>query len=92
MPFKKGHSGYKGGGRPKGSKKKPSQQNTSLNTYSVHKHWQKKQSRRMPNINDIDHYIYNDLPLDEYYDSLKLSDWKFRFGNAKNTKNDKRNG
>jgi hypothetical protein len=66
MPFKKGENGM--GGRPKGIKNKQ-----RLIRYSPKK-WETGNSKQILDQAKIDYYIYNDLPLDEYYDSLKLKD------------------
>ena len=73
-PFEKGHKGYKGSGRPKGSKTK----NSSLNTYNLHKEWKKSSLKKTLDIDEVDYYLYNDLPIEELYDEMKLYnyDWK----------------
>lgn len=106
-PFQKGHKGYKGSGRPKDSQNKrkrnerPDPKNTALtiDRYFGNKEWEKATSKKMLDIEQVDYYIYNDLPLDEYYDSIKLykpSDWKSKKGYNLNSqakaKKDKENG
>ena len=88
MPFKKGQT------PPQRKKRGPSNKNPedknkgSLQTYPMHKHWQKMSSRRTLDIQDIDYYIYNDLPIDELYDEMNLRDWKYKYGNTKKTSDD----
>ena len=62
MPFEKGHKGHKNGGRPKGSKS-----GNVINSYNIHREWLKKAHKKVEDIDDINHYLYNDIPLEEYY-------------------------
>ena len=55
------------------------QKNTSLDTYKGGKVW-RKSSHKMLDIEKIDYYINNDLPLDEYYDSVKLYSYEWKSG------------
>lgn len=82
--FKKGHNGY----RKKGSKnlkrnptilEKKSPQ--AIDKYNITKDWQKGMSRKVLAQADIEFYIYNDLPIDEYYDSLNLPEHQYINGN-----------
>ena len=76
MSYQKGHSGYKKKG-DKNLKKvdtalKKSPQ--AIDKYPIKKHWEKRVSKKILDQADIEFYIYNDLPLDDYYDSLNLPD------------------
>ena len=90
MPFKKGHKGYKSGGRPLDSeakkKKKPS--NTSLDTYrwALRKDWKKQALRRTLDPAEVDYYLYNNLPIDELYEKITYYD-KHERDYKKNKKN-----
>ena len=80
--FKKGHKS-KSGGRPKGSK---STGKYSLGTYPINKYWAKQVSSRTLDIDEVDYYLYNDLPIDELYDDLKLKDYLWKNGNKNYTR------
>jgi hypothetical protein len=73
MPFKKGHipnpEWAKKAGRPKGSKSY-----NSLDKFPVTKEWVKKTSKKCENIDDIDYYLYNNIPLEEYYKKINNED------------------
>lgn len=83
MPFEKGHKGYGMGGRKANSKHPDEKGKGALNTYPYHRFWAKKTSNKVMDIEDVDYYLYNDLPLDELYDSMNLKDWKIKKGNWK---------
>lgn len=69
--FKKGHQGYKSKGT-KHTKQRKRQANTALDVYKrTTKEWEKKTLRRTIDIEDANHYIYNDLPLDDLYKDIK---------------------
>lgn len=76
MAFKKGHKPnpewYKNVGRPKG-RKKPNGKNT-IDKYPITKEWEKRLSYKVDNIKDIEYYIYNDIPLEEYYKKINNED------------------
>lgn len=81
MPFKKGQDRpkewYKKVGRPKkedpNARKNTSRKNPNaiIDKYFIHKTWVKQASKKVDNIEDIEYYIYNDIPLEEYYKKLK---------------------
>ena len=50
----------------------------TLDIHRNHKKWDKSKSKSTLDIDEIDYYINNDLPLDEYYDSLKLYDYEWK--------------
>ena len=62
--FEKGHKGYSNAGRKKGSKNK-----NTLIRYTP-KYWEKAMSRKMYNIEEITYRLENNLPLDDYLDTL----------------------
>ena len=70
--------------RLKGSKNKKRPRNSRpTNSMSVDQYkngvvWDTGVSRRTLDVQEVDYYIYNDLPLDEYYDSLKLSEYGWK--------------
>ena len=70
MPFKKGYKPNpewgKKAGRPKGSRSV-----NSLDKFPITKEWIKRSSKKCDNINDIEYYIYNDIPLEEYYRKIE---------------------
>ena len=72
-PFEKGHKPNpewaKKAGRKKGSKN-----HQTLDKYPVTKEWVKRASKKCENIDDIEYYIYNDIPLTEYYKKLNNED------------------
>ena len=73
MPFKKGHK-HGRGRKPNKTKKRTyrtSNPNTTIDKYFITKEWVKQASKKVDNIEDIEYYIYNDLPLEEYYNNLK---------------------
>lgn len=82
MPFEEGHKSK--GGRPKGVKNgegKFSNSSLTLNKHSVRKKkWQKPKYFDQA---EIDYYINNDLPLDDYLDSYKLPANKWDKNNKK---------
>jgi len=80
MAFEKGHKGY-GGGRKPGQKTgtgKKKQKNSSLDVHRNHHQWKKQSLKKSLDIDEVDYYLYNDLPIEELYDELKLYsyDWK----------------
>lgn len=106
-PFEKGHKGYKGSGRPSGSGNKrkrnerpdPKNRDLTIDRYFGNKEWEKSTSKKTLDIDKMDYYIYNDLPFDEYYDSIKLykpSDWKsdkgYNLNSQAKAKKDEDNG
>lgn len=62
MPFEKGHSSN--GGRPKGSKNKK-----ILITYKKKK-WYTAFRLNSYNINDVEHRLNNDLPMDDLSENM----------------------
>jgi len=66
MPFEKGHNYGGKGGRPKSNKKKNKQR---LIQYKP-KHWQKSMHSYY-DVDEINHRLENNLPLDDIFDSFK---------------------
>jgi len=89
MPFKKGHSGYEGGGRKKGTSRGRgrSKNKQSLDVYNTTKNWERGSRHKQLDQEKVDYYIYNDLPLEELYDEMKLYDygWKGESGSNLNS-------
>lgn len=72
MPFKKGHVpdpewGKRAGRKTGNRNRKGEKNNQTLDKYNFTKEWVKRASKKCENIDDINHYIYNDIPLEEYY-------------------------
>ena len=77
-----GERNYYRGGRPKGAKNKRNNRNSTANTsngstldkYNIRREWEKRLSKRVEDIHDIEYYIYNDIPLEEYYNKIENKD------------------
>lgn len=52
-------------------KRAKKQNNLTLDTHFIHKRWQKRLSSKCEDIQDIEYYIYNDIPLEEYYRKIE---------------------
>jgi hypothetical protein len=67
-------------------KKMKKKSNPSLDIYKTTHQWDKTSYRNTLDIDEIDYYINNDLPLDEYYDNVKLYGygWKEKGYNLNN--------
>ena len=74
--FKKGHPGYNKGSKYLKRKEYRTLEKSpqAIDKYPITKHWEKRTSKRVLDQETLEYYIYNDLPIDEYYDSLKLRD------------------
>ena len=73
MPFKKGHTHDRGRKKKQNKKRtdRTKSPNTTIDKYFITKEWVKQASKKVDNIEDIEYYIYNDIPLEEYYNNLK---------------------
>jgi len=77
MPFKEGETSNPAG-RPPGSKnrekkrcdKKSSRE--TLDTYPITKYWEKRLSKKMIDIEQVNHTLYNNLDTQELYHRFKL--------------------
>lgn len=59
-------------------KNKRKQKNASLDVYRGAKQWVKSSLKKSLDPEQVDHYIYNDLPLGELYDDMKLYDYSWK--------------
>ena len=83
MPFAPGHklSGSKNK-RKNNSRPSKKQKHQTLDIYKGGKEWDKSPSRRTLDQAEVDHYIYNDLDINELYDDLKLYDYSWKDGSS----------
>ena len=72
-----------------GAKRNKNKQNknTTLDVYKGFHKWEKGIKYRVLDQDEIDRLIYNDLPIDEYYDSKKLPSYEWVSGEYNKTYN-----
>ena len=65
-------------------KKKHAKNHNSLDTYSTKREWDTTQGKKLLDPQIVDYYLYNDLDITEYYDSIKLYSYNWKNGNKVN--------